>query len=274
MITNDHGDVLELIDANGNAFASYRYDPWGGPIASGTTTASTNLITSTLAANIASRQVLRYAFYAYDPESGLYYCSARYYDPTTRQWTTADSAKADGEESAYRYCMGQPATSVDPSGERTIVFEPPAANSTCTNELRTVMRVNATHVAKYASGSNRSLSQWTFDMVKKDGPWDFKLSLGKDFRLLHRWHFGGKWISAEDFGNIHFGYIGAAEGLSCNYLKFGSWWVAGHPIPNSKNEYHDEQMIAWGFRIFGQADGGYAWARKDDIFVRKGTKPI
>jgi hypothetical protein len=29
MITNNHGDVLELLDANGDAFASYRYDPWG-----------------------------------------------------------------------------------------------------------------------------------------------------------------------------------------------------------------------------------------------------
>ena len=41
--------------------------------------------------------------YAWDAESALYYCSARYYDPATRQWTTGDPAKADGEESAYQY---------------------------------------------------------------------------------------------------------------------------------------------------------------------------
>ncbi len=39
-------------------------------------------------ANVASRQALRYASYAYDSESGLYYCSARYYDPATRQFTS------------------------------------------------------------------------------------------------------------------------------------------------------------------------------------------
>ena len=61
-------------------------------------------------------QVLRYASYVYDPESGLYYCSARYCDPATRQWTTADSAKADGEESAYQYCTGDPIGRSDPSG--------------------------------------------------------------------------------------------------------------------------------------------------------------
>jgi RHS repeat-associated protein len=64
--------------------------------------------------------MLRYAGYAYDWESGLYYCSARYYDPATRQWTTADSAKADGEESAYQYCAGEPVAASDPSGYRYI----------------------------------------------------------------------------------------------------------------------------------------------------------
>ena len=60
--------------------------------------------------------MLRYAGYVYDSESGLYYCSARYYDPATRQFTTADSAKADGEESAYQYCADNPVQNTDPSG--------------------------------------------------------------------------------------------------------------------------------------------------------------
>jgi len=57
------------------------------------------------------------ASYTYDAESGLYYCSARYYDPATRQWTTGDPAKADGEESSYQYCAGNPVADSDPSGE-------------------------------------------------------------------------------------------------------------------------------------------------------------
>jgi RHS repeat-associated protein len=80
-------------------------------------TQSTALITTTLAGQIASRQVLRYASYAYDAESGLYYCSARYYAPATRQFTTADPAKADGEQSAYQYCAGDPVGNVDPTGQ-------------------------------------------------------------------------------------------------------------------------------------------------------------
>jgi len=121
MITTDRGDVVELLDRDGDAFAAYRYDEWGNPLGSGSHapgiwTQATNLIDATTAGEIADRQILRYAGYAYDAESGLYYCSARYYDPVTRQWTTKDEVKADGEESAYQYCGGVPVCLVDPSG--------------------------------------------------------------------------------------------------------------------------------------------------------------
>ncbi len=114
LVTTDRGDVSELLDAAGNAFAYYRYDPWGNQVASGTK--STALISTTLAARIAAVQPLRYAGYAYDSWSGLYYCSQRYYDPSTRQFITKDPAEADGEESAYQYCKGDPVGQVDPSG--------------------------------------------------------------------------------------------------------------------------------------------------------------
>ena len=83
------------------------------PLASGRPRLADQL---TLAGEIASEQALRYAGYVYDPESGLYYCSARYYDPATRQWTTADSAKADGEESAYQYGRAEPVECTDRTG--------------------------------------------------------------------------------------------------------------------------------------------------------------
>lgn len=35
ILTNDHGDVLELCDADGAAFAAYRYDAWGLPQGAG-----------------------------------------------------------------------------------------------------------------------------------------------------------------------------------------------------------------------------------------------
>ncbi len=115
LVTTDRGDVVELLDAKGSAFCAYRYDPWGLPTA--TLSQGTTLVSSTLAGEIAARQVLRYAAYVWDAESSLYYCSARSYDPATRQWTTGDPAKADGEASAYQYCSGNPVRAVDPGGE-------------------------------------------------------------------------------------------------------------------------------------------------------------
>ncbi|MDI6844283.1 MAG: RHS repeat-associated core domain-containing protein [Anaerosomatales bacterium] len=48
---------------------------------------------------------------------GLHCLSKRYYDPTTAEFLAKDPAKADGEESAYQYCAGDPVGKVDPSGE-------------------------------------------------------------------------------------------------------------------------------------------------------------
>jgi RHS repeat-associated protein len=122
MVTTDRGDVVELLDAAGNPFAAYRYDAWGNPqgngnVGTGIWSQATNLIQDPqVASDIASRQALRYASYCYDSESGLYYLSARSYDPQTRQFLSKDLARADGEASAYQYADGNPVSNTDPSG--------------------------------------------------------------------------------------------------------------------------------------------------------------
>ncbi len=127
MVTTDRGDVVELLDASGQAFAAYRYDAWGNPLGQGNagkgvwaqgTVDNENheVISPEVATKIAQRQPLRYAGYCYDSESGLYYLSARHYDPATRQFLSKDLSRNDGEQSAYQYCLGNPVGLVDPSG--------------------------------------------------------------------------------------------------------------------------------------------------------------
>ncbi|MDO8950104.1 MAG: RHS repeat-associated core domain-containing protein [Actinomycetota bacterium] len=96
--------------------AFYGYDAFGRPTE--TTTTPTASLDATTAAEVAAANPLRYAGYCYDGFSGLYYLSQRYYDPATAQFITKDPAKADGEESAYQYCGGDPVGKVDPTGER------------------------------------------------------------------------------------------------------------------------------------------------------------
>jgi RHS repeat-associated protein len=114
MVTTDRGDVVELLDASGASFAAYGYDEWG--VSTLATSSATALVSANLAQAISKRQPLRYAGYCFDAEEGLYYLSARTYDPLTRQFLSKDPAKADGEESAYQYCGGDPVGKVDPSG--------------------------------------------------------------------------------------------------------------------------------------------------------------
>jgi RHS repeat-associated protein len=114
MLTTDRADVRELQDSAGNAFGMYAYDAYGRPVSVAST--GTALVTSATAAAITSLQPLRYASYVWDSESALYYCSQRYYDPATCQFISTDPVRADGEESPYQYCGGDPVQLVDEDG--------------------------------------------------------------------------------------------------------------------------------------------------------------
>ena len=127
IVTDQHGNVRELLDAAGNPFIAYNYTAYGslwgnGSAGWGSWYQGTSLISSGTAYNIMDWQPLMYSGYVYDGESGMYYCNARYYDVGTRQWTTPDPDNADGEESAYQYCGGNPVANVDPSGSNSDQF--------------------------------------------------------------------------------------------------------------------------------------------------------
>jgi RHS repeat-associated protein len=114
IVSDNRGDVLELLDADHVAFAAYRYDVYGRPTA--TVTKGTPAIDSSWAAAIAERNLLRYSGYVYDAHSGLYYLQRRYYDPITRAFLARDPLRADADESPYQYCSGNPVALVDPEG--------------------------------------------------------------------------------------------------------------------------------------------------------------
>jgi len=101
---NGHGDVIALTDTNGNTVATYQYDAFG------------NLLNSTGTVN----NPYRYAGYRYDEATGLYYLNARYYDPATGRFTTADTFQgfAGNPQSLnlYAYCYNNPVVYVDPNG--------------------------------------------------------------------------------------------------------------------------------------------------------------
>ncbi|MBN1605287.1 MAG: RHS repeat-associated core domain-containing protein, partial [Polyangiaceae bacterium] len=116
-VTDDRGDVLELLEADHIAFGSYRYDVYGRPTDTTARTTSTTAMGSIWMAPITEdRSLLRYAGYVYDPHNRLYYLQRRYYDPITRQFLSRDPLKSDGNESPYQYCGGNPVSAIDPWG--------------------------------------------------------------------------------------------------------------------------------------------------------------
>ncbi|MCT4618890.1 MAG: hypothetical protein N4A62_05825 [Marinisporobacter sp.] len=101
---NGHGDVVQIVDQNGNVVNSYEYDVWG---------------------NIKNQKEtienpFKYAGEIYDKETGLYYLRARYYDPTIGRFISEDSYEGQVTNplslNLYTYCYNNPLMHVDPSG--------------------------------------------------------------------------------------------------------------------------------------------------------------
>jgi RHS repeat-associated protein len=101
---NAHGDVTELIDAQGIIAATYDYDAFG------------NIISNTGNAD----NSITYAGYQYDKESGLYYLNARYYDSVTARFITEDTYRGEQNDplslNLYTYCVNNPIIYTDPTG--------------------------------------------------------------------------------------------------------------------------------------------------------------
>ena len=105
-ITNAQGDVIRLVDINGNVAASYRYDPYGKAISALGSHANIN--------------PLRYRGYVFDHETGLYYLQSRYYDPEIGRFINADALVSTGQgllsNNMFAYCLNNPVSGYDPTG--------------------------------------------------------------------------------------------------------------------------------------------------------------
>ena len=77
---NLQGDVIALIDSNGNRVVEYRYDAWSRILSK----------TGTMANTLGTINPFRYRGYVYDGETGLYYLRSRYYNPEWARFLNAD----------------------------------------------------------------------------------------------------------------------------------------------------------------------------------------
>ena len=106
-ILNLQGDVIRMVDGNGNTVASYEYDPYGRVISATGTLADIN--------------PLRYRGYYYDQETQLYHLWSRYYDPQTGRYlnhdTVFDYDVGIVGRNLFAYCGNSPIFRIDISGK-------------------------------------------------------------------------------------------------------------------------------------------------------------
>jgi len=106
--TNLQGDVMDILDEDGNAVASYRYDAWGKVY--------------TAYGSLAELNPLRYRGYVYDQETGLYYLQSRYYNPRLCRFICPDAFNATGQgfvgNNMFAYCGNNPVIYRDTTGMR------------------------------------------------------------------------------------------------------------------------------------------------------------
>ena len=113
-IFNLQGDIIGILDSNGNAVVNYTYNAWG----------ELQSVTGSMAETLGQKNPLRYRGYYYDQETGFYYLQSRYYDPIVQRFLNADGYISSGngvlEKNMYAYCLNNPVNMFDPSGEIAI----------------------------------------------------------------------------------------------------------------------------------------------------------
>ena len=116
-LKNLQGDVVALVNMQGDIAARYTYDAWGDIVS--VTDENGNAITDQN--HVANRNPIRYRGYYYDTESGLYYLNSRYYDPVTGRFVNADGYVSTGQDitgfNMFAYCGNNPVNRADSSGE-------------------------------------------------------------------------------------------------------------------------------------------------------------
>ena len=107
---NLFGDVVAVVNKEGNVVCEYDYDIWG------------KLISVKGDKVVAKRNPIRYRGYYYDEESGFYYLESRYYDPICKRFLSYDDVESilygveENVTSLYVYCDNNPLCLLDKNG--------------------------------------------------------------------------------------------------------------------------------------------------------------
>lgn len=102
-------------------------------------------------------------------------------------------------------------------------------------------------------GAFKEDSDWWISMVDHGAPWDYKANR-PPWLLSDKFYFGGKMITIEEYRNIHYAFVGRAQGWTLEELKLGSIYAA-HTNSNADRSTGldgagDQENIDWGSSLY------------------------
>ncbi len=167
------------------------------------------------------------------------YLNARYYEGSRGQFLSQDPVhlaignagqvkQLSGQDmlrylsdpqqlNSYSYARNNPIVNKDPTGNATYIGNNGAGmtgidtwntNTYYESGDQALLSANASY-----GEANRYNAVSFYNQVKPGGPWDYKTVDSRGF-----YFFNGKLVSAEDFGNLNYGYAGTAYGLGKDIL--------------------------------------------------------
>ena len=151
-LTNIQGDVIAILDTDGNVVVQYTYDAWGNILTT----------TGTLAESLGVINPLTYREYVFDQETGLYYLQSRFYNPTIGRFINADALVATGQgllgNNMFAYCRNNPVRRVDISGAADADCMDSDGKPLSNDEVENRPGGGGVNVASNASGANNGKS--------------------------------------------------------------------------------------------------------------------
>ena len=234
-VLNLQGDVVKLIHYipgfEYESVATYEYDAWG------------NIVSSS--GRLAEINPLRYRGYYYDNETGFYYLQSRYYDPANRRFINADSYQSTGQgfvgTNMFAYCNNKPIINSDPSGHAlrsnlTAICDGGSGYLDRTKDVKRVLRENYEQAKRWGWELDGPFE--FYDAVKDGGKWDYKLHPDGSEWIPRNGVFSvnGKKMTAEQLGNINYGFTGSVLGFPAPVLRMAGGFVA---IKNSGINWED-----------------------------------
>lgn len=176
---NGHGDVVQIVDTDGNIVNTYDYDVWGNFLKKEETI----------------ENHFTYFGQTYDETTGLYYLRARYYDPSTGRFTQQDPAE-DGYN-WYVYGNQNPNKYADIYGLDARVITASNAASKFGHTSLLLEHENTGEWSYYYFGpSKNGMPIWTAKVILQKVPNSYTMSDGSIIKPLDNLSDLNKWLVA------------------------------------------------------------------------------